>query len=459
MACDRPHSDAFKGAGSHRMSAAEDPNSDTTTLSASTFAKTPALILYHLFEDPAWFDSMGIAGKPFKLASFILIWVINVLILISTFAFCLESRPVYSPDPHRNPEPSEASVWEDRWLIIEVVCVVCFTLDLIVRFAGAVAAGSVDYSDVDEDEKGPPTYVEIFWGDAMNWIDLIAILPFYITLIPAADGFPDLRFVRVIRLARILKSMPGARHGNLIGLITGIITGSSTALMIPMYFMSLSLIVMAALVYYVEDSASQTCTLLDGTVIKNWNSHRDTFGNEGCLTEYGCQCAGVITYVSYEGTVYSDEMFASIGSTCWWCIVSYTTVGYGDTYPRTVAGRYMGFVVMATGLFFLAMPISIVGDSFNTNYSKYTKVRDINVAEEKMLELAGKIKTKPEGLKQLVKKKDVEATDDEIQMYLNKGRQALEGQEHQQLREALGLLEECASAWEMARDKLSEVGG
>ena len=56
--------------------------------------------------------------------------------------------------------------------------------------------------------------------------------------------------------------------------------------------------------------------------------------------------------------------FESIPQSFWWCIVTYTTVGYGDMAPVTVIGQMIGCCTMITGLLILAMPISVLSSNF-----------------------------------------------------------------------------------------------
>ena len=52
-------------------------------------------------------------------------------------------------------------------------------------------------------------------------------------------------------------------------------------------------------------------------------------------------------------------------TTSWWMLLTtMTTVGYGDYSPQTTAGRVLTFFCMIAGLTMLAMPLAIVGSSF-----------------------------------------------------------------------------------------------
>ena len=46
----------------------------------------------------------------------------------------------------------------------------------------------------------------------------------------------------------------------------------------------------------------------------------------------------------------SEMDFSSYSNTVWCVVVTMTTVGYGDYYPVTIAGRMIGFVVCIWGI-------------------------------------------------------------------------------------------------------------
>ena len=60
--------------------------------------------------------------------------LINLLILLSTVALCMETMPEYSPERPGN------GIWAVRWHTVEVFCVSCFTVDFVMRLVGSLYA-------------------------------------------------------------------------------------------------------------------------------------------------------------------------------------------------------------------------------------------------------------------------------------------------------------------------------
>jgi voltage-gated potassium channel len=56
--------------------------------------------------------------------------------------------------------------------------------------------------------------------------------------------------------------------------------------------------------------------------------------------------------------------FKTFWNGVWWALVTVTTVGYGDIYPTTVAGRIVAIVLMLVGIGFLAVLTATIASQF-----------------------------------------------------------------------------------------------
>ena len=57
-------------------------------------------------------------------------------------------------------------------------------------------------------------------------------------------------------------------------------------------------------------------------------------------------------------------VFENAFSGMWWSIVTFTTVGYGDLYPVTLAGKILGGIVSLLGIGLVAVPTGIITSGF-----------------------------------------------------------------------------------------------
>ncbi|MEQ8878116.1 MAG: ion transporter, partial [Cyclobacteriaceae bacterium] len=78
---------------------------------------------------------------------------------------------------------------------------------------------------------------------------------------------------------------------------------------------------------------------------------------------------GTLMYV-IEG---AENGFTSIPRSIYWCIVTITTVGYGDIAPHTILGQILASVLMLMGYAIIAVPTGIVtGELVRENTRKAT---------------------------------------------------------------------------------------
>jgi hypothetical protein len=344
--------------------------------------------VFTTFEDPT--SSVG--------AKIIMI-VINIMIITSTITFVAETMP-----ETKDVEPV-------FWTAVETICIVGFTTDFIAKASTTPEFG-------------------LFSRDPMNWIDFVAILPFYIEMIwglfmsTQLPGIGKLRLIRVVRLARILRLLKNSKSGNMTSVIGVIVSSSVAALAIPLYFLFLAVVVYASLMYYAERGTPVTCygPGLGGSEPGSWdyvwgpqvsycdfdfvepnvkkeNGQRLRVSEQKLLklhpnASYDCDPydgthvhsrihkgsgdglvagAGTTTlhhgsdccYCLPDGNYVDGNKFESIPDGLWWCVVTFTTVGYGDKFPVTWIGRGVAIATMVTGVFFMAMPLTIVGTAFN----------------------------------------------------------------------------------------------
>ena len=76
------------------------------------------------------------------------------------------------------------------------------------------------------------------------------------------------------------------------------------------------------------------------------------------------------------------EAFDNAFSGMWWSISALLTVGYGDIYPITTAGRIMGIIIALLGVGVVAIPTGIISAGFVEQYTRrenaYVKFDDMS---------------------------------------------------------------------------------
>ena len=68
--------------------------------------------------------------------------------------------------------------------------------------------------------------------------------------------------------------------------------------------------------------------------------------------------------VFYLIEVHSNPALKSFGQAIWWVLVSITTVGYGDIVPVTGAGKFLGIVLIFTGVALVSMFTATISSIF-----------------------------------------------------------------------------------------------
>ena len=83
----------------------------------------------------------------------------------------------------------------------------------------------------------------------------------------------------------------------------------------------------------------------------------------------------------------NPHQFKSMADAVWWSIVTITTVGYGDIYPISTAGRILASIVMIIGISSIAILTSIISSSFTDKLLQKLKYNREAVMEKSINKL------------------------------------------------------------------------
>ncbi|KAF7669829.1 hypothetical protein LDENG_00120050 [Lucifuga dentata] len=306
--------------------------------------------LWHLMENPY----SSLPAKAFAVFS-------SLFVVISIVAMTLNTVPEL-----RQHKVSGKTYME--WL--EVGSILFFTLEYFLRL---VTTANIEH----------------FVKSALNFVDLAAVMPYFIQIIfetffiDAEDMSvkEDLKamsrvskvskVLKVIKLMRIFRILKLARHS----------TG------------------MRAFGFTIRQCSEQVC----------------------CLFLFIAM--GIFTFSALMHSVEVDQPgtpFSSIPDAWWWAAVSISTVGYGDVVPISYLGRCVAFGCISFGIILNGMPISILFNKFSDYYSKLKQQEYTFSNVERTFQLQKRLRRKFDSCFH----PQPEESDDEI-LYRPSGRQHL----------------------------------
>uniref|UniRef100_A0A8C5HMX8 Potassium voltage-gated channel subfamily A member 3 n=2 Tax=Gouania willdenowi TaxID=441366 RepID=A0A8C5HMX8_GOUWI len=165
----------------------------------------------------------------------------------------------------------------------------------------------------------------------MNIIDIVAIIPYFITLgtelaekqSNSGQQAMSLAILRVIRLVRVFRIFKLSRHSKGLQILGQTLKASMRELGLLIFFLFIGVILFSSAVYFAEaDDPSSS--------------------------------------------------FTSIPDAFWWAVVTMTTVGYGDMHPVTIGGKIVGSLCAIAGVLTIALPVPVIVSNFNYFYHRET---------------------------------------------------------------------------------------
>lgn len=217
------------------------------------------------------------------------------------------------------------------WVLLSVMCVVLesveslsyiLNLHFIVLDAIAVAIFTIEYCVRIYCCVEDPKYQGTVMGRVnqartpATLIDLLAILPFYLEVF--LHHIFDLRFLRIFRLARLLKL---TRNSDATTVLFRVIAREWPVMGAASFIMGLLLILTASLGYLLEHEAQ-------------------------------------------------PEKFENIPQSIYWAVITLASVGYGDISPVTPWGRAITAILALLGIGIFAIPAALLASAFSDELIK-----------------------------------------------------------------------------------------
>ena len=198
--------------------------------------------------------------------------------------------------------------FEGALLLVESVTVLFFAADYVLR------GFTAEYKYPDRKPgRAALSYMVSFAGI----VDLLSFLPYYLPIFfPAgAVAFRMFRIIRIFRLFRI-----NAYYDSL-NVITEVIVAKKQQLLSSVFIIMVLMLASSLAMYSLENPAQ-------------------------------------------------PEVFSNAFSGIWWAASTLLTVGYGDIYPVTAGGQFLGMVIAFLGVGVVAIPTGIISAGFVEQYQK-----------------------------------------------------------------------------------------
>lgn len=171
--------------------------------------------------------------------------------------------------------------------------------------------------------KKPFKYIFSFYGI----IDLLSTIPKYISLL--FGGIHALAALRALRLLRIFRILKLARYLGASNILVSALKSSRAKISVFLFAVLILCIIFGTLMYLIEGETSG---------------------------------------------------FSSIPISVYWCIVTLTTVGFGDIAPITPLGQLIAAIIMILGYGIIAVPTGIVSAEYTAQGKKVTPHNNENVS-------------------------------------------------------------------------------
>ncbi|CAL1528749.1 unnamed protein product, partial [Lymnaea stagnalis] len=234
-------------------------------------------------------------------------WVSIIFVFVSIFSFCAETHPVFKIAEDK---PEGKDDWGNKDLphpALLMMDISCLIFFSLEYLTRFVCS---------------PSKLN-FLRALQNIVDFLAFAPDYVELVfliidPIQnEGMAIMEMLFILRILRLFRIFRLIRHVPGLWILLYTLKASFNELMLMCVFLLIGMVVFATLIHFVEPTG----------------------------------------------------IFTNIPVGFWWSVVTMTTVGYGDMYPQSAAGYFIGSCCAVAGLLMIAFTVPIIVSNFVLYYT------------------------------------------------------------------------------------------
>ena len=224
-----------------------------------------------------------------------------------------------APDPMPDSREKVYSGWpDDSWFILDTVFVAWFTLDYLVHIVCEPSLRSYLLSPI-------------------GVIDLVTILPYYITLIMHGTGGTPASQMGALRFLRVFRLFKAARYSSAFRILLGSLTSSAKDFPVWFILMVMHIIFFSSILYYIESDAN-------------------------------------------------NPQFSNIPDVMYFTVITMCAVGYGDVVPQSALGKIVTSIAALSGI---VIVYCIPAPTLKTNFNRLNELHKHEKKERERLKCNG----------------------------------------------------------------------
>lgn len=200
-------------------------------------------------------------------------------------------------------EGTEVSILDkQQQFVLELLATIFFTIEFATRVWVCNA----------HNPKAHPVWSRLqYMLGFFTLVDIVCLVPMYVNLFVDQPLF----YISAVRLLRFLRLLRLTPYGKSVMLIQKVFWAQRKELVVSFFALLILVLISSSMMFYAEHNAQ-------------------------------------------------PKVFSSIVATFWWCVITVTSVGYGDSVPITIMGKIIAAITALIGVALYALPTSILVAGF-----------------------------------------------------------------------------------------------